>query len=172
MEFPDGYRWSRWLGEPLVRLVIEERGLAAMDRDLLRFETNLADPVLTLAAIAEGLRLAMTRQFDTQGANSGGWAPLKQATVDEKVKKGLDPRILRASERLRYSLIRKFDPDHIEQPLSSTSLRFGSRVPYGIYHQTGTSRMPARPPLALSAADRVMLVKAAQRAIIAGVRGV
>lgn len=154
-----------------MRLTIEGFGTKTVERDLLRFSDNLEVPALALEAIADFLRAAEMRQFDTQGGNSGGWAPLKQATIDEKVRNGLDPRILRATERLRMSLIDKFDADHIEEPLSPTSLRFGSRVPYGIFHQTGTSRMPKRPPLELSAADKVGIVKVVQKALLVGVKG-
>lgn len=142
-----------------------------MDRDLLRFEANLALPAVALMEAAVVLRAAEERQFDTEGGNSGGWQQLAASTVAEKARKGLDPHILQATGRLKDSLTRKFSSDHVER-LSADSLAFGSSVPYGIYHQTGTSRMPSRPPLALSDADKVAIVKVIQRGLLAGVHGV
>lgn len=169
-----------------MRLTIEGMGANLIDRQLLRFEQSLEVPVVALSEVAVVLREAIERQFDTEGGNSGGWAPLAESTLLERGRSAArgeptrgravtsyiggiqDAKILQVTMRLKDSLTRLFDEDHIEEPLSPTVLRFGTRVPYAIYHQTGTSRMPKRPPVALSAADRVAMVKVIQRALIAG----
>lgn len=74
--------------------------------------------------------------------------------------------IMRASDRLYESLtnqtsetIWQVGPKHIE---------FGSRVPYFEYHQTGTSKMPARPMLVLTEAAAAKLVQLVNNYIATG----
>jgi phage gpG-like protein len=135
-------------------------------RDLLRFAANLEVPIAALEIAGVVLREAVEQQFDTEGRHgSGGWKPLAASTVTEKAKKGLAPEILQATGRLKDSLTRRFDPEHVER-LSPDSLTFGSLVPYGIFHQTGTSRMPQRQPVALTEGDKVRLVKEMQAVLI------
>lgn len=152
-----------------MRLEITAYGETLMRRDLLRFSDNLAVPVLALEAIATGMRHAAERQFDTEGAASGGWQALAASTLAEKARKGYPDKILQATGALKASLTQRFDAAHVER-LSADSLTFGSTVPYGIYHATGTRRMPKRPPVALTDADKVEMVKVVQRALIVGVR--
>ena len=151
-----------------MRLEIDALGTKVMDRQLIRLQHNLEVPAIALQEIAVRLREIIEEQFDSQGGRSGGWAPLAASTVREKAHLGQDPRILFATHRLVESLTRKFDTDHIEE-LSRNTLRFGSSVTYGIYHQTGTRKMPKRPPVVLKETDRRELVKIVQRSILAGV---
>lgn len=145
-------------------------GEVLMRRDMLRFADNLAVPAEGLMAAGVKVREAIELQFDSEGGHaSGGWAPLKASTVAEKARKGLDPHILRATDRLKDSLTRKFDPDHIEELVGPDTLRIGSTVGYGAFHQTGTKRMPRRRPVALSEADKVAIMKAIQLTIVRGV---
>lgn len=148
-----------------MELVIEAFGAKILHRNLMRFAENLAAPVAALEVAADHLRAAAAKQFGTEGGYaSGGWAPLADSTVAEKARKGQSPQILRATGALMDSLIDKFDAGHIER-LSPNTLTFGSMIPYGGYHQTGTSRMPKRPPVALTEGDKRMLVKEMQLAL-------
>ena len=156
-----------------MRLVVENigGGEPLVDRQLMRFAETLLFPISAWAAVATFLRAVAERQFETEGGNSGGWAPLAQSTVDYKARNDLDPRILRATDALMNSLTRKYDPEHIDVP-SRDSLVFGSRVAYGIYHASTAPRtkIPYRPPLALTAADKVALVKIMQMELLASSR--
>lgn len=153
-----------------MELVIEAFGEKILHRKLMRFADNLAVPIVALEAAGDHLRAAAAKQFGTEGGYaSGGWAALADSTVAEKARKGQSPQILRATGALMDSLIDKFDPNHIER-LSPNTLTFGSMIPYGGYHQTGTSRMPKRPPVALTEADKRLLVKEMQAALIAASR--
>jgi phage gpG-like protein len=148
-----------------VELVITAFGETVLHRNLMRFADNLAAPVAALEVVAVRLREAAEKQFDSEGSYaSGGWAPLAAGTVAEKARKGLDPRILHATGALEQSLVTKFDPNHVER-LSADTLTFGSTVPYGGYHQTGTGRMPKRPPVALTEVDKIALIKEMQIAL-------
>jgi phage gpG-like protein len=123
---------------------------------------------LTHYAIIHKLEQLETEQFDSEGARgSGGWAPLAPATVAEKARRGLDPRILHATGRLRASLtarggdaIRESHPDE---------MRFGTDVPYAAFHQRGTARMPRRRGIELPATDRHMIfVQTIHRFLVTG----
>jgi phage gpG-like protein len=154
-----------------VHLEVIANGEILMRRDMLRFADNLAVPAEGLMAAGVVLRHAIEQQFDSQGSHaSGGWAPLADSTVAEKSRKGLRPEILRATDRLMQSLTSRFDSDHIEEMRGPDTLAFGSNVPYGAYHQTGTRKMPRRRPVALTEADKIEIMKAIQLATVRGVK--
>lgn len=148
-----------------VFLVIESYGETIVQRELLNFEHGLLVPTKALEVVADMLRHAVERQFDTEGREaSGGWPELADST---KAKRGDDGHpILQVSEDLFNSLTRKFDPNHIER-LSAESLTFGSTVPYGIFHQSSKPRtkIPFRPPVALTQATKAAMVRAVQAAL-------
>lgn len=149
-----------------VYLEIVANGEVLVRRRMLRFADSLAVPREGLEAAGVVIREAIEQQFDTEGGHaSGGWAPLADSTVREKARKGLDPHILRATDRLMTSLTRKFDPENIEAMDGVDAMKFGSSVPYGGYHQTGTSKMPRRRPVALTEADKIAIMKAIQLSI-------
>ena len=139
-----------------VTLHIQAFGENVVKRQLLRFAGDLEHPRQALEAAATIMREATEAQFDTEGGHaSGGWPPLSAGRVKYKADHGLAPEILRATDRLKESLTRKFDPDHIEliEDLSGGRLTFGTRVSYGIYHASTAPRAP-HPLPAPSGADR------------------
>jgi phage gpG-like protein len=76
------------------------------------------------------------------------FAPLSPRYARYKAKRYPGAPILVRTGRLFRSLTTNTDdtiadiqPDH---------LTFGTRVPYALYHQLGTRKMPARPPIKLS----------------------
>jgi phage gpG-like protein len=151
-----------------VRLDLDVFGDKQVARELLRFGDRAADVRPAWNAIIGRLERLEAEQFDSQGGRgSGGWAPLAPATVAEKARRGLDPRILHATGRLRASLtgrggdaIRESHPDE---------MRFGTSVPYARFHQQGTSRMPRRREIELRELDRHMIfVQTVQRFLVTG----
>lgn len=155
------------------RLEIDGLGETIVNRRLLNFEHDLAEPTEALLAIATIMRQGVERQFESEGAyGSGGWPALAPSTVRSKAAEGLDPRILRATQRLFEALTRKFDPEHIER-LSGASLLFGADVPYGAFHQSSAprTRLPFRPPIAPPEGEKRSMVRVAQAALVAAARG-
>jgi phage gpG-like protein len=118
-------------------------------------------------AIGSTLRGYETRLFDSQGTSGGAtWEPLKESTIRQKARSGLDPRVLHATTRLRRSLTEEHHPDHVERA-TDDSLSFGSRVPYAGRHQRGRG-VPRRRPLQYTEAQKRYLLKKLQRYVLTG----
>lgn len=106
-----------------------------------------------LQGIMDKLLARERRMFETRGASSGRyWAPLKGATVKTKIREGsahpFDP--LRDSDSLMESLSRRGAPLQILD-VSEEGLTLGTTHKAAQFHQEGTSKMPARPPLIVPA---------------------
>jgi hypothetical protein len=148
---------------------IEVFGDKQISRHLLRFGERAVRATPLWNSLYRDLQNIERIQFLTEGAHgSGSWAPLAPSTVADKEKRGLPPWILRASEVLFNSLtgrgalgqIREIGPDF---------MRFGSEIPYGIYHQHGTVHMPMRKVIDITELERVAIVKKIQMFLVRGV---
>jgi phage gpG-like protein len=147
-------RWSVW-------------GDDVIERELLRFEGRALNVMPAAMTIMEDIRDAVGRQFDSEGGyGSGGWAPLAQSTIDQKVAAGYPSEILHRTLRLRRSLT-EVGGDNISTA-TPDGFVFGSNVEYGEYHQRGTVNMPQRRPLEFTQADKVLWIKRLQRYIVTG----
>lgn len=152
-----------------MKLDLDVYGDEQLERELLRFSAYAGNAQPALRQIAGDMREQIREQFATEGERgSGGWAPLKDTTLQAKAAAGLDSHILQATHRLIDSLTAE---SHGDQKLVITddSLIFGSSVEYGRYHQKGTSRMPARKPIEFAELDRRGFVRTLQRYIVEGV---
>lgn len=138
-----------------------------VERALETFQESLADSSPALARIADDFREMIAEQFASEGRASGTpWAELAPSTARR-------PR--RAGSTLLYStgtLLRSLrDPravGHVEE-LDGQSLVVGSRLPYALYHQTGTGRgfgraqLPAGPPQGRALPMRPIIVLSGAR---------
>jgi phage gpG-like protein len=170
---------------------IEAFGETIVQRDLIRFGHNLVNLKPAMERIGSIMRGAVRDQYRSEGTHGSGggtfaasasgttfgaggvvWPALAESTRRYKALHDLDPRILRATGDLYKSLTLKSDPLHIERA-SEDSLRFGSLVPYAIYHQSSKPRtkIPFRPPVGLSEGDKRAIVQAIQKRALEGVRG-
>jgi phage gpG-like protein len=170
---------------------IEAFGETVVQRDLLRFGHNVVNLKPAMERIGVIMRGAVRQQFLSEGTHGSGgstfaaaasgatfgsggvaWEPLAASTVQYKALHGLDPRILRATTDLYKSLTVKSDAQHIERA-SEDSLRFGSLVPYAVYHQSSKPRtkIPFRPPVGLSEGDKRAIVAAIHKRAMEGVGG-
>jgi phage gpG-like protein len=151
-----------------VNIEFDVLGTERVSREILRPADRSRD---MRPAFRDALGLLERRaedQFDTQGGQSGGWAPLAASTL--RRKKG--PQILIESGALKASLVSSFDADAI-RTIGPDSAAYGTKVSYAQYHHRGTSRMPRRPLLALDEPTRRDIVRAFQRHLFdtAGARG-
>lgn len=152
-----------------VELDIEVLGDQIVRRRLLRFAENVDDARPAFLNIASLLSDETERRFRSEGVVGGGgrWAPLMPATIRDRIRQGYDTGpILNRSGRLFFSLV-GFGAEHIEE-IGRDEMRWGSRVPYGKFHQHGTRHMVARPPVRLSERTKRSVVRELQRAIVEG----
>jgi len=77
------------------------------------------------------------RNFREEGGKVGGWAPLADSTIERRMKrnKGGMIRILQDNGQLRERWKHTWSKNHAAVV---------SAVDYGIFHETGTKKMPQR----------------------------
>ena len=119
-----------------------------VERALENFQASLADNSPALARIADDLREMITEQFASEGRAGGTpWAEL--APSSRRGDRGPRAGILYSTGALLGSLRDPGAAGHLEE-LDNQSLLFGSRLPYALFHQTGTgvgfgqSELPVR----------------------------
>lgn len=108
------------------------------------------------------------KQFDAQGAGpaAGSWAPLSVSYAKWKEAHYPGQPLLVRTGALRAALTSSSAPG-ARREVSGNSLTFGtSGVPYASVHQTGSGRMPARPPFDFGPDMEAAMLSAAK----AGVR--
>lgn len=115
--------------------MIVEISVKGIDQALARISA-LSSPDHSRLLRMLGLKLEQqtVRHFDIGAGPDGPWAPTQRGG-----------QILVDTGRLRGS---------IQHMIGSNVIRVGTSVPYGRYHQTGTSRMPKRAFIGVSPADR------------------
>lgn len=143
-------------GEPLVR------------RRLLRVADVVTDARPAFRQMAGVLEDAIDADFETQGVAGGvRWADLASSTVLRKSRsadartRANANRVLQATGALRASF-KEGQPGHVQR-ITATELRWGSSVPYGVYHQSRAPRrvLPHR-PLQLNDLTKRQLVRLLQ----------
>ena len=153
--------------EPLVTVSFAVFGDKQVERDLLRMSDNARDLIPAYRKMHESFLNIERRQFDTDGASgSGGWAPLKPATIRRKVSRGQDAtHILRAADVLRRSLVNATAPGHIAR-MEVGSFFFGTSDEKAPFHQHGTRRMPQRKVVELTETQRRAWVRIIQKHLV------
>jgi phage gpG-like protein len=149
---------------------IEVFGVPIVRRRMLRLADRVSDASSAWEAVIRILSNATERNFASRGAYGGSvWRELKPATRARKARLGLDPRILRATGRLYDSLVLETHAEHINE-VGPHEMRWGSTVPYGVYHQSTAPRtkIPYRPPVKLPEQDKRAIVREIQRSIVGG----
>lgn len=147
---------------------LEIFGEKLISREIMRTAARAIDLLPAWIAIGEAIEEVEERLFESEGGTGagGGWEPLAASTVARKAARGEDQRILHATLALRESLTGKTgDSIRIMTP---SSFAFGTEVPYAKYHQTGTSKMPARRVVDFTAANKSLVVQVLQRFVLTG----
>ena len=99
-------------------------------------------------------------EFKTQGAHFGQvWEPLSAAYAKRKPQPPPPYGILYRHGRLLNSLVQKDHPDHVME-MGRDYAVFGTRVPYGKWHQQGTDRLPQRSFVKVRETFRKLMVRA------------
>lgn len=94
------------------------------------------------------LRQIEEEQFSSKGKRGGEeWVKLSDEYAAWKARRYPGRPILVLKGKLKESLTQS-GGGHIFIP-GKLGMAFGTKVPYAVYHQTGTRYMPARPPIKL-----------------------
>jgi phage gpG-like protein len=110
----------------------------------------------------------LAKQFDAEGAgpNRGSWAALSPAYEEWKGRNYPGQPILVRTGALRDALTMS-EGSHALRDFGRQTFNYGtSGLPYASFHQSGTARMPDRPPFDLTVEFEMDI----QRAALAGAR--
>lgn len=152
----------------MVMLTWQVYGEDIVARELLRFEERELNAMPAFAAIVADIKDSVGEQFGSEGKHaSGGWAPLAESTLAQKISQGYPTTILHRTLDLLRSLV---DPNHADgiEEIDPEGFTYGTSLPYAMFHQDGTVNMPARPPLEFTEADKVLWVRRLQRYLVDG----
>lgn len=109
-----------------------------IERIIGEIETKLKLlPTLFLERASLKTEEKISEVFKTEGrALNVEWSPLKEAYLRWKIKKGFSEKKLHRTTTLAQSFTSRVE---------GLQAIIGTPVPYSIYHEYGTKRMPARP---------------------------
>jgi phage gpG-like protein len=125
-----------------------------------------------LPRLASALEGIIAEQFEAEGKgpDSGKWAPLSEDYAKWKEQHFPGMPILQRTGLLMAGLISS-DAPTANRDISGDTLAFGTKgVPYASYHQTGTPKMPERPPIDLDGENRKALIRAARSGVTDAIR--
>ncbi len=145
-------------------LTFEVAGDIQLARSFSRFADDVKDLSEAFTEIAQDFHQTVEKkQFESEGSyGSGGWKPLSDNPAGKgyatwKARNFPGRSLLVQTGLLKGSLMGE-NPYGIEdiQPLQ---LKVGTKLEYALYHQKGTSKMPARPVIDLTEADKTRFTK-------------
>jgi hypothetical protein len=122
---------------------IEAHGDDVASRHLTGLAKRGRDPRPAFTKIIEDLRAGEAKWFASSG--EGSWPKLAEATLADKARNGYPAQTLVRSGALLASLTAARGKQG-RRTATTKQMRFGSRVFYARFHQTG-SGVPRRPPL-------------------------
>lgn len=131
----------------MFRFKLEIAGQVQMDRGIARFADGVTDYRPIWPVIEDDFYAQEKAQFASVGAEGGAqWAELKPEYAAWKEVHYPGTQILHRAGALESSLTSPNDPNTVRIEERKT-LTLGTRIPYALFHQVGTSRMPARPEI-------------------------
>jgi phage gpG-like protein len=148
-----------------VDIVFDIRGDEQLRRSLSRFGEHAKDLSEPFREIVKDFYKVEKKQFESEGGyGSGGWQPLSPRYAAWKAKKHPGRPLMVVSGLLKESLLGE-NPYSIEN-VTPKSMEVGTVVNFAIYHQKGTSKMPARQLIQLTDADKKRWVKYIQKYLV------
>ena len=146
-------------------------GVPEFERAFNRVEGALTDFRFVWPSLAAQFYEIEREQFASQGAHgaSGSWAPLSPAYAKYKAIAFAGQPILRATTSLYESLTSSGGHDSVLR-MDAQELTIGTQREGATAHQRGTPKMPARPPISLTEADKRRLQKAIQLPLVQFIR--
>lgn len=134
-------------------------------RAFSRFGDQIKDFRPLWDKIVGSFRRIEAEQFGSEGGTgSGGWRPLSPQYAAWKAQHYPGAPILVRKGALKASLVGI--TGYTIDRRTPDSLLIGTSIPYALYHQKGTGRMPARKPIELSMANRDEWTKMTHRFLV------
>lgn len=149
---------------------IEAAGEAEFFRRFDRLDAQFTDLTPIWPDVRDEFRAIEKEQFASEGGQGrdGRWQELSDAYKSRKVKQYGEKPILQASGKLMKSLTGD-TADSVYRP-AKQSIEIGTRVKYGLFHQTGSGNLPRRAPINFSERQRERLMKRIQGALVRELR--
>lgn len=128
---------------------------------------TISDLRPVLANIGEHMLRSTRERWDREISPSGiAWTPLRPSTIASKsrTQKGNKTKSGQARSRTRApatAILRESNllRDTIAYQVSGGNLRVGTPQAYGVFHQFGTRKMPAREFLGVGAEDEIEILE-------------
>ncbi len=136
----------------MFRFRLEVDGEVLLDRGIARFSEGVGDFRPVWPSIADEFHEQVRDQFKTEGEEGGQrWQELSAEYAGWKEAHFPGKPILQRTGDLEKSLTSAKDPNAVYVAARKT-LTLGSKVPYGIYHQSPKPRtvLPRRPMIVLT----------------------
>lgn len=142
-------------------------GVEVLNRAFSRTEGFIADLRNFAPGLADVFYASEREQFESEGAKgaSGKWTPLSKAYGVFKAQQFPGETILRATGHMEESLTSRDALDAIFFA-SNDEIVFGTKDPKAIAHHRGKGKLPARPVISLSEAQKRRMQKAVQRELV------
>lgn len=149
---------------------VEIKGLDQTVKNLASLAKNFKNFSTVFKKIAQDFRKTESSVFRSQGTYEGrqGWQNLSISYSLSKTKNYPGKPVLIATGAMRNSFTKE-GGNHIEH-ISNDKLIIGSSDPKANYHQNGTSKMPARPPLTSSNTTNRRWVRIAHEEIMSSIK--
>lgn len=149
----------------------EVDGITEFERGFNRIGDFISDFRSIWGEVAKIFYQIEGEQFESQGAAgaSGAWASLKKSYAEYKAVHYPGQTILKATGEL-YRSMTSFDASASIFRPEPDQLTIGTTSEGAIWHQRGTSRMPARKVISMSDSQKRRLQKAIQVGLVQFVR--
>jgi len=147
----------------MIRFSLNTFGVEKLDFALAGLTAQIGDWREVWPKVSDKLAEIEHQLFESAGAagEHGRWPDLKPSYARAKERKWGQAAPLQASGRLRTTLAgQSSEGINRHEPLL---LRWGTEVPYAVFHQAGTRKMPARRLLDFTEEDRQEFGKTLQR---------
>lgn len=135
-----------------MKFKIEVEGREQLLASFVKVQAGVVDlrQLGTWDLVGTEFRRIEKEMFDSEGSLSGGgkWAPLSPKYAIQKQRKYGSLPILQASGRL-YRAMTGSSADSVFEKQPS-EMAIGTSLKYAGYHQSGTSKMPKRPPISFT----------------------
>ena len=154
-----------------MRFTFEVEGKREFDRAFNRVGEHVQDLRPVWPHVTREFFETMDEQFKSEGSKgrSGKWKELEPAYAKQKAIDYPGQPILQRTGKLFASLTGKTsDTVLIEE---KDEFGFGSSLLYAKFHQTGTSKMPAREIFSFTELTRTRITKAMQKGLLTLIKG-